>query len=173
MGGLNDTAEAIAAEMKAALGPKLMGCEVRSEKRVYAEVAPKDFPAAAMFLWGDKRCRFNIASGVQTPLGFEVLYHFAWNEGDETGLGGRKGIEVSVRVRTTEKEKPVLVSVADKIKAFDFIERELHDLLGISFKGRKDHKPLLTAEDWPKDFYPLRRTEERAELDYEGADGSK
>jgi len=166
MGGSNDSAETIAAELSRRFGSKLLGSEVRSEKRVYIEVAPRDFREMALFLWGEKKCRFNIASGMQTPSGFEVLYHFSWNEGDETGPGGGKGVVVSVRVRTSEKERPVLVSVADKIKALDFIERELHDLLGIEFEGRADLKPLLAAEDWPKDFFPLRRTERRAELDY-------
>lgn len=166
MGGLNDSVDTIAAELAKKLGDKLLSCEVRSPRRIYCEVAPRDFPEMAVFLWGEKKCRFNIASGLQTPTGFEVLYHFSWNEGDETGPGGGKGVVVSVRVKTTDKEHPVLVSVADKIKAFDFIERELHDLLGITFEGRKETKPLLAAEDWPKDFFPLRRTEKRAELDY-------
>ncbi len=36
--------EKIAGELGERLGDKLLGCEVRSPRRIYAEVAPKDFP---------------------------------------------------------------------------------------------------------------------------------
>ena len=153
------TAETVAEDFKAFLGERVLSCDVRSPRRVYAEVAPRDLPKAALYLWGDRRARFNIASGMQTPGGFEVLYHFSFDESN---------FIFSVRIRTDEKENPVLPSVAGEIKSFDFIERELHDLLGIVFEGHPDLKPLLTAEAWPEGFYPLRRTEERAELDHYG-----
>jgi Ni,Fe-hydrogenase III component G len=164
-------ADRIAEELRGRLGGKLLGCDVRKPSRVYAEVAPKDLPETALFLWGERRCRFNIASGYQTRAGFEVLYHFSCDEGDEKGPGDGDGVVLSVRVKTDEKDDPVLPSVADRIKAFGFIERELHDLLGIRFEGHPDPRPLLRAEDWPDGFYPLRRTEPRAELDYGAPDG--
>ena len=158
------TAESVAEDFRSRLGEKVLSCEVRSHRRFDAEVAPTDLPDAAMYLWDERKARFNIASGTQTRTGFEVLYHFSFDESN---------LIISVRVRTDEKENPVLPSVADRIKAFNFIERELHDLLGIKFEGHPDLKPLLKAEDWPDDFYPLRRTEKRADLDYEGADRYK
>ena len=162
MSGL--TAEQVAEDFRTRFGPKALSCEVRSPRRIYAEVAPKDLPEAALYLWGERKCRFNIASGMETRSGFEVLYHFSFDEDN---------MIISVRVKVEGKENPTLPSVADRIKAFNFIERELHDLLGIKFEGHPDLKPLLRAEDWPDDFFPLRRTEKRAELDYEGADRYK
>ena len=173
----NGTVEEIARDLRRRLGEKLLGCEVRSPRRIYVEVAPEDLRETALWLWGERKCRFNVASGYQTRSCFEVLYHFSFNEGDESGEGGGGGVVCSVRVRTAEKGLPVLPSVASEIKAFDFIERELHDLLGIEFRGHPDLKPLLKAEDWPDDFWPLRRTEKRAELDHrasnDGAEGRK
>ena len=128
-------------------------------------VAPADLPETAMYLWGERKARFNIASGVELRDCFEVLYHFSFNEGDEKAEGPGAAVVCSVRVRTAGRENPTLPSLAGKIKALDFIERELHDLLGIVFEGHPNLAPLLTSEDWPKDFYPLRRTEKRAELD--------
>lgn len=157
-------AEQIAGELRERLGGKLLGCDVRSPRRVYIEVAPKDFRETALYLWGERKCRFNIASGLQTPTGFEVVYHFSFDE---------KGIVLSARVKIDEKESPTLPSLARDVKAFNFIERELYDLLGIRFEGHPDPKPLLRAEDWPDDFFPMRRTEKRAELDYDGADRYK
>ena len=158
--------EKAAAEIRERLGVKIVSCEVRSQRRVYVEVAASDWPEAAMHLWGERHARFNIATGTQTPQGFEVLYHFSLNEGDERGEGGRQGVVVSVRVRAEGGENPAIPSVASRIKAMNFIEREIHDLLGITFTGHPNLAPLLTAEDWPKDFFPLRRTEKRSELDF-------
>ena len=167
------TAEDIARTVRERLGAKCLDCTVRNARRVYVEVAPAGLPETAKYLCGERKCRFNIASGMQTPTGFEVLYHFSFNEGDEKGEGARKGVVLSVRVRVNEKEKPVLPSVGKDIKAFSFIERELYDLLGIRFEGHPQPEPLLRAEDWPEDFFPLRRTEKRAELDYNAGCGTE
>jgi NADH-quinone oxidoreductase subunit C len=159
------TAEDIAGELKRELGAKVTDLRTPSAKRIYMGVAPADWPETAMHLWGKRRARFNIATGLELRDCFEVLYHFSLNEGDESGEGAGDGVICSVRVRTEGRDDPTLPSVADRIKALNFIERELHDLLGIRFDGHPDLAPLLTSEDWPEDFYPLRRTEERAELD--------
>ncbi len=159
------TAEAIAGELRARLGAKVIDLKVPSPKRIYMSVAPRDFPETALHLWGERKARFNIATGLELRDCFEVLYHFSLNEGDESTEGPGDGVVCSVRVRTEGHEDPVLPSVAGRIKALNFIERELHDLLGIRFDGHPDLAPLLTSEDWPDDFYPLRRTEDRAELD--------
>ena len=167
------TAEKIASSVRERLGAKCLDCTVRNAKRVYIGVAPKDWPETAKYLCIDRKCRFNIASGYQTPGGFEVLYHFSFNEGDENGEGPRTGVVLSVRVKADGGENPVLPSVGKDIKAFNFIERELYDLLGIRFEGHPFPKPLLRAEDWPEDFFPLRRTEKRAELDYKAGCGTE
>ena len=159
------TAEDIAAQLRAELGAKIIDMKTPSAKRIYMSVRPADWPETAMHLWGERKARFNIATGLELRDCFEVLYHFSLNEGDESGEGAGDGVVCSVRVRTEGREKPTLPSVADRIKAFNFIERELHDLLGIVFEGHPDLAPLLTSEDWPADFHPLRRTEDRAELD--------
>lgn len=157
------TAEDIAGELRAILGAKIIDLKTPSAKRIYMSVAPADWPETAMHLHDERRARFNIATGVELRDCFEVLYHFSFNEGDGKG----EGVVCSVRVLTEGRDNPTLPSVAGRIKALNWIERELHDLLGIEFDGHPDLAPLLKAEDWPDDFHPLRRTEERAELDYE------
>ena len=161
------TAEDIAGELKRELGAKVIDLKVPSPKRIYMGVAPADWPETAMHLWGERKARFNIATGLELRDCFEVLYHFSFNEGDEKGEGAGDGVVCSVRVRTEGRDNPTLPSVAGRIRAFNWIERELHDLLGIKFAGHPDLAPLLKAEDWPDDFHPLRRTEKRAELDYD------
>jgi Ni,Fe-hydrogenase III component G len=43
------------------------------------------------------------------------------------------------------------------IKGAEFIEREMHDLLGIDFPGHPNLVRLILPEDWPDGVYPLRR----------------
>lgn len=140
-------------KLKAELGEKARDFSEHSEKRIYCEVAPEDLTEVVRHLWEVRRFRFSIATGTHTPTGFEVLYHFA-ADGD--------GKYVSVRVKAPDAENPRLPTLTGLIRGTDFIERELRDLLGIEFDGRTETPTLLRAEDWPDDFFPLRRDEPRA-----------
>jgi Ni,Fe-hydrogenase III component G len=151
-------AQTVEQKIRERFGTRTTELRTRGPRRVYVGVLPKDLEAMALFLWDENKARFQIASGLQTREGFEVLYHFAFDE---------LGVVCSVRVKTSEKERPVLPSLAPKIKATNFIEREMNDLLGIRFEGHPDPTPLLRAEDWPAGYYPLRRTETSAELNEE------
>ena len=91
--------------------------------------------------------RFAIASGTDTPGGFEILYHFSF---DKTGL------IVSVRVLIEDKNNPEIDSLAVISPAFEWIEREMWEMLGIKFTGHPNLKRLLLSEDWPEGKYPLR-----------------
>jgi Ni,Fe-hydrogenase III component G len=48
-------------------------------------------------------------------------------------------------------------SLASTIKGAAWIEREMHELLGIEFTGNQDLRRLLLSEEWPEGVYPLRR----------------
>ena len=141
--------QAIVYEITEHLGSKVKNVFVKNPRRIYINVDPEDLVETALYLWGDRHARFSIASGLETTDCFEVVYHFPFD---------RNNFILSVRVRTRGKDNPSIPSVASHIQAFGLIERELHDLLGIDFPGHPDLAPLLRAEDWPEDFYPLRRT---------------
>jgi len=40
-----------------------------------------------------------------------------------------------------------------------WIEREMHELLGVNFPGHPNLKKLLLPDDWPDGVYPLRKGE--------------
>ena len=141
--------QAIVDEITAHLGDKVKNVFVKNQRRIYINVEPEDLVETALYLWRDRHARFSIASGLETTDCFEVVYHFPFD---------RNNFILSVRVRTNGKDSPSLPSVAAHIQAFSYIERELHDMLGIDFPGHPNLEPLLRAEDWPEDFYPLRRT---------------
>jgi len=139
--------ERIVNEVRGQLGTKIRELDVRSPRRVYVEVAPEDLVEAARVLFDVMHGRFATASGMQTADGFEVLYHFAFDA---------EHVLVSVRVRTDSSE-PAFDSIAPLIRGAEFIEREMHDLLGIEFRGHPDLKRLILSDDWPEGVYPLRR----------------
>ena len=131
------------------LGEKIKNVFIHNPRRIYIDVAPEDWVETALYLWGERGERFVIASGLETLEGFEAIYHFAFDNDN---------FILSVRVKSKDKDAPSIPSMAGHAPAFGLIERELHDLLGIDFPGHPDLAPLIRAEDWPEDFYPLRRT---------------
>ena len=99
-------------------------------------------------MFEDLQARFIIASGVDTPRGvIEVLYHFDFYQ---------LPVVLSVRV-ALKKPKPAVESLAGVIKGTEWIEREINELLGVTFQNHPDMRHLILPEDWPKGNYPLRR----------------
>ena len=118
-----------------------------NEHRLYISVPKEQIYDITAFLYKEKGLRLSIATGIDTRDGFEILYHFSYDK-----VGTYFTIKVLV-----PKENPYIQSIATIYKAADWIEREMHELLGIDFVGHPNLKPLLTSDDWPKDKYPLRR----------------
>jgi NADH:ubiquinone oxidoreductase subunit C len=118
----------------------------RSPRRVYLEVQPDALVPVATHLFRELGARFNIASGVDTRSRIEVLYHFTIEEID---------LLVSVRVGL-ERGHPVVDTLTGVIKGADWIEREMHELLGIDFRGRPRPERLLLPDQWPEGVHPLR-----------------
>ena len=77
----------------------------------------------------------------------EILYHFTVEDID---------LVISLRV-DLPKTKLEIDSLTPVFTAAQWIEREMHELLGINFVGHPDLKPLLLPEDWPEGVYPLRK----------------
>jgi len=127
---------------------------IHNERRIYVDLKNKnDIEKIAKFLFYDLGMRFNIASGVDLKHGFEILYHFS----DDS-----RGQIISLRAKI-DKDKPEIVSITPVFKAAGWIEREIHELLGINFIGHPNLKRLLLSEDWPACEYPLRQKEKEVE----------
>ena len=62
---------------------------------------------------------------------------------------------VSVRVETTDRDNPMLHSIADLYRIAGMFEREVYDFYGIVFIGNPDMRRLFLSIDW--EGYPLRK----------------
>jgi Ni,Fe-hydrogenase III component G len=56
-----------------------------------------------------------------------------------------------------DTDKPAVESIACRVPATEWIEREIHELLGVEFRNHPDMRHLLLTDDWPEGNYPLRK----------------
>ncbi|MBE0477913.1 NADH-quinone oxidoreductase subunit C [Candidatus Aerophobetes bacterium] len=147
------TEKDIIEKTKELLKDKIVAWEEKSSQRHYFTIKKTDIAFVAKHLFEKLRARFIIASGIDTPKGVEILYHFSF---DREG-----GQVVTVKV-LVPRQKCEIESIAPSIPGATWIEREIQELLGVKFLNHPDPRPLLTSEDWPEGVYPLR-------LDYRDA----
>ena len=56
-----------------------------------------------------------------------------------------------------DRDNPEIDSLAQVFHGANWIEREMHELLGIKFRGHPNLKRLLLSDQWPEGVYPLRQ----------------
>ena len=130
------------------LNGKIISWQMPNSRRYYLTVKKEDIVTVARVLFEDLSLRFCIASGVDTPEGIEILYHFS---------DDKSGIIFSVRTLIEDKNSPEIDSLVQLFSAAEWIEREMWEMLGINFRGHPNLKRLLLAEDWPEGEHPLRQ----------------
>ncbi len=85
-------------------------------------------------------------SGVDWGEELGVIYHLESTEYRHA---------IVVRVKTADRENPVLDSVYDIWATAEFHEREVFDFFGIRFTNHPNLKRLFLTEDW--EGWPLRK----------------
>lgn len=141
------TREQTLSKIQNALGDRIVEWQRKSDRRVYVEVRPDDVAEATRLVFKDLGARFQTASGVDTRSAIEILYHWAFDKLD---------VVVTVRIKL-ERDNPEVDSMVSICKGTEWIEREMWELLGITFRGHPDMRHLLLKDDWPAGNYPLRR----------------
>lgn len=140
------TREEVLRNVKERLKEDMVGLFDKSPKRVYIEIKPESITKVAGYIFKDLGARFNIATGVDARQHMEVLYHFILEDID---------LLVSLRVKLP-KSRLEIDSLVPVFEAANWIEREIHELLGINFNGHPDLRRLLLSDDWPEGVQPLR-----------------
>ncbi len=127
---------------------KLTSIEKTTDNRIYLLCESENSYAVNKFLFEDVKCRFVIASGVDAEDCFEVLYHYAYD---------KLGLIITLKAFIRDRENPAIESIAPFLPAAEWIEREIHDILGIDITNHPNLKRLILADDWPEGVYPLRK----------------
>ena len=81
----------------------------------------------------------------RTDPRFWVIYQL-------TNIEAREGLRVKVGL---SEKSPEVDSVVDVWPGADFLEREVYDLMGITFKNHPDLRRIMMPEEW--EGHPLRR----------------
>ncbi|MFQ6066964.1 MAG: NADH-quinone oxidoreductase subunit C [bacterium] len=135
-------------ELREKLGKKILKWQEKPPQRYYVTLPREDILEVARFIFKKQGARFIIESGVDTPVGIEVLYHFSFD---------RLNKIVTLKV-LLPKDGCEVESIAPLIPGASFIEREIAELLGVKFLNHPDPRRLLLGKDWPEGEYPLRQT---------------
>jgi NADH-quinone oxidoreductase subunit D len=139
---------------------KLTAIEQKPANRIWLSCESEDAYAVNKFLFEEVPLRFVIATGIDSDDCFEVLYHYAYDE---------LGCMITLKAFIRDREKPAIESIAPFLPGAEWIEREIHDILGIEFRNHPDMRRLILSDDWPEGVYPLRKD---AEKPAERPDGS-
>ncbi len=141
----------VVGRIKEEFSDKIIHFEEKSERRIYIDIQPRDIPEVVRFIFKDLACRFATATGIDTPAGLEILYHFSYDP---------QGKMISMRTLITDKKHPEIGSISPMFPGAEWIEREMWEMLGINFRGHPNLKRLLLAEEWPEGNHPLRHRHE-------------
>jgi NADH/F420H2 dehydrogenase subunit C len=112
-------------------------------------VSPENLIQVAEFLKNNETCKFDMLvcmSGIDWKESLMVVYHFR---------STRTGEMLVLKIRTTNRENPVIESVTGIWRAAKFHEREIFDLFGIRFRNHPDMRRIFLDDDWTG--YPLRK----------------
>ena len=131
---------------------KLTAIEQPADNRIYLSCEAENSYEINKFLFEDVPLRFLIATCIDADDWFEVLYHFAYDQ---------LGYVITVKAFIRDRENPVIESIAPFLPAAEWIEREIHDIMGIDFKNHPDMRRLILADDWPEGVYPERKEAKR------------
>lgn len=103
----------------------------------------------------------SLVKSLRDDLGFDYLVTIVGNDW-KTSLGCVYYLTstttkqfVSVRVEATDRDNPMLHSIADLYRIAGIFEREVYDFYGIVFIGNPDMRRLFLSIDWVG--YPLRK----------------
>jgi NADH-quinone oxidoreductase subunit C len=139
--------ELIIEKFKEKFNSEILRTTVKNQKRVIITVLPDSIINVAEYLYRTEGFRFIIASALHTKNGFEIHYHFS-----KDSIGLILNIHVIL-----DKNSPQIESLSNMFNASNWIEREMHELLGINFLNHPNQEKLISEGNWAEGVYPLRK----------------
>ncbi len=118
-----------------------------SNKRIYIRVPRENVRELAQIIFRDFEAKFSTATGIDVREGYEVLYHFTFD---------KEGFICTIRT-LAPRDDPKLYSIVSIVPGATWIEREIHDILGVQFEGHPNLRRLVKAEFLDENEYPFRK----------------
>ena len=134
-------------KLKERFGSVIIEVNTRNNKRSVVTIDPDSLLKVADYLYKEAGFRFIIASAIHTKRGFEIHYHFSF---DETGL------VLNIHV-ILNSHNPKIESLSNMFNASNWIEREMHELFGINFLNHPNQEKLISEGNWAEGVYPYRK----------------
>lgn len=131
----------------AQLGPAVVYVERCDAHRGIARIEPGALLDVSRRLMAMEGSRFITEIGVDVRDGIDILYSWAFDA---------KAIIIVVKALAARPEMAI-DAVAQLFPAANWIEREIHDLLGVTFRNHPDMRRLILDDSWPEGVYPLRK----------------
>ena len=156
----NKKNEKVMKDLKKKLKNKIIDIAQPREKRIYIRVEPEKTPEVVEYLFSKYRCKLCTATGIDIREGIEIIYHLA-----------KEDRNMVINVKTLiPYSKLEIESIGKKIKAFRWIEREINEMLGVTFRGHPDMRRLILADSFPEGKYPLRKSFKNSDVTDEDYD---
>ncbi len=147
-------------DLREKLKGKIIDIVQPREKRIYIRVEPKKTPEVIEYLFFKYKCKFCTATGMDIREGIEIIYHLARED---------KNMVINVKTLVPYPNLEIK-SIGKKIPAFRWVEREINEMLGVTFIGHPDMRRLLLADSFPKGKYPLRKDFKHSDVNDEDYD---
>jgi len=142
------TIDAVVESIKNKFAGKVLKADKPSFGRAYVDIDPKDVVGFVKYLFKELGFRLNTISGVDSFDGIELLYHLS---------DDRAGYIVTIRALIKDKADPHIDTITSFTRSGWWIEREVHEMFGVTFDNNDDLRTLLLPDEWPKGVYPLRK----------------
>lgn len=131
------------------LGEKVLQTQTPQPRKVFIRVnAGVHVEALKILLSEDESAGISAITGVDLGEAIELMYHVRIH-----------GVIVTIRTEVPKKDARVK-SITDLISGANFHEREVADLLGVTFEGHPNQNRLILPESWPNNLFPLRKDAE-------------
>lgn len=140
-------AESIIKNLKEKFASDIYGTVIRNERRFTIDINSDSLIRIAEYLFREAGFRFIIASAIHTRKGFEIYYHWSFDQ---------IGLIMNLHV-ILDNKKPEIKSLSNMFEASNWIEREIHELFGINFLNHPYPEKLLSEGNWPDGEYPYRK----------------
>jgi NADH-quinone oxidoreductase subunit C len=139
--------ENIIKEFRDRFHSNILNIAVKNDRRVIISIQHDSLTDIADYLYRAEGFRFIIASALHSRKGYEIHYHFSKDT---------IGLILNIHV-VLDKVNPQVESLSNMFSASNWIEREMHELLGINFLNHPNQEKLISEGNWSEGVYPLRK----------------